>query len=514
MRAARFPINMRFVIPVLLVLGAIPALAERIIPPRNLFRDPQFVREFVGSYGFISDIEPRVTEAESRQLVKLRELFEAGKFGEAEQSLVRFIKETEAPAEGATNADGTPKQPEEISAAMVFVLGNLYFSAGRTDEARRAFIEALRRFPKFRRAHVNLGYLYVSKEDFDKAMSHFQQAISLGEGNPRVFGLLGYAYLLKKNPLAAENAYRQAYLLDPKAKDWKIGLAQALMQQEKLTEATAMLGTLIEEYPEDRELWLQQTNALLGQERKMEAAVNLEILRMKGLASEAELTLLGNLYMDQDEPQLALYAYLAAMDKADKLDIAKTLKSARILSDYGYPEKAESFVARLRARTGGSLSEEEQTELELVEVKIARAAGEMGRVGEILEALAERDPSNAEVLLELGRHYDMLAKTEEDEARRDGYLAEARVKLRLATGMDEVAYSANLALGQLYVRERQYLKAMPFLQKSLELKPGDSLKTYVSRVRRAADREQQRIEQEEAERAKKEAETENKESTE
>jgi tetratricopeptide (TPR) repeat protein len=489
-----------------LALATGSAAAEKIIPPSNLFRDPQFVREFVGSYGFHSEVEPKVSPEESRVLVKLRELFEKGRFKEAETELVRFIKQVEAPAPDATNEDGTPIEPGEISPAMIFVLGNLYFSADRGEEARRAFLEAIRRFPKFRRAHVNLGYLYVSKEEFDKAMRHFQEAISLGEGNPRVFGLLGYCYLLKNQALAAENAYRQAYLLDPESKDWKLGLAQALIQQENLAEATALLGTLIERYPADRQLWLQQTQALLGQEKKMEAAVNLEILRMKGLADESDLTLLGNLYMDQGEPQLALFAYLAAIEKSDDLKIDEALKSAKILNDYGYPEKADQFVTRVRSLAGDDLSEENRVEIRLVEVGIARTAGDLDKVGQLLEDLLARDPANAKVQLELGRHYDTLAKQEEDDEKRRELIAKAKTKLQVAGGMDEVAYEANLALGQLYVRERQYVQGLPPLERALQLKSNDNLKSYVAKVQRAADRQQQREEREAAEREAKEAE--------
>jgi tetratricopeptide (TPR) repeat protein len=486
--------------------AATSAVAEKIIPPSNLFRDPQFVREFVGSYGFHSEVEPKVSPEESRVLVKLRELFEKGRFKEAETELVRFIKDTEAPGPDMTNADGTPVEPQEISPAMVFVLGNLYFSADRSEEARRAFLEAIRRFPKFRRAHVNLGYLYVSKEEFDKAMRHFQEAVSLGEGSPRVFGLLGYCYLLKNQPLAAENAYRQAYLLDPESKDWKLGLAQSLVQQAKLEEATALLGTLIERYPSDKQLWLQQTQALLGQEKKMDAAVNLEILRMKGLAGEADLTLLGNLYMDQGEPQLALFAYLAAIEQSDDLKIDEALKSAKILNDYGYPEKADQFVNRVRSLAGDNLSEENRVDIRLVEVGIARTAGNLERVGQLLEDLLSRDPANAKVQLELGRHYDTLAKQEEDEETRRGLVVKAKTKLQVAAGMDAVAYEANLALGQLYVRERQYLKGLTALERALQAKPNDNLKSYVAKVQRAADRQQQREEREAAEREAAEAE--------
>ncbi|MCU0794869.1 MAG: tetratricopeptide repeat protein [Akkermansiaceae bacterium] len=484
-------------------LGA-PAMAEKIIPPSNLFRDPAFVQDFVGSYGFHSEVEPKVSTAESRELLKIQELFEAGKFIEAEQSLVAFIKETEAPTD-------PEKQPQKISAAMVFVLGNLYFSADRPEEARRAFLEAIRRFPKFRRAHVNLGYLYVSKEEFDKAMGHFQEAIGLGEGNARVFGLLGYCYLLKQQAVAAENAYRQAYLLDPTSKDWKLGLAQALIQQENFTEASSLLGTLIEENPEDAQLWLQQTQALLAQERKMEAAVNLEILRMKGQAGISELNLLGNLYMDQGEPQLALFAYLAALEKSPTLDVDMALKSAKILNDYGFPDKAAAFVAQVRSKGGESLAADDKVRIDLIEVRIARADGDLARVGALLEDLLKRDPANGEVLLELGKHYDNLAKEEEDEEKRRGYLVQAKSRLQVAAGREgEIGYGGNLALGQLLTRELDYIKAMPYLEKALEMKPNDNLKSYVGKVRRAADRQQQREDREAAERALKDKEREEK----
>ncbi len=482
----------------LLAAAVLPASADKIIPPSHLFRDPKFVKDFVGSYGFLSDVEPKVSADEQALLVKVRELFDKSQFTAAEQEIVRFIKEVEAPSD-------PEKQPGEISAAMVFVLGNLYFSADRTEEARRAFLEAIRRFPRFRRAHTNLGYLYISKNQLQEAMPVLQKAIELGETSPRVYGLLGYCYLQGKNALAAENAYRQAYLLDPSSRDWKLGLTQALMLQDKLPEASSMLDTLIAENPEDRQLWLQQANALLGMEKKMDAAVNLEVLRLKGMASENELNLLGNIYMDQGEAQLALFAYLDALDKAPKLDVARALKSARILNDYGYPEKAEAFVEKVAQI--GSLGDRDRMDLDLVRVKIAQSSGDTVKTGTLLNDLFARDPGNGEVLLELARHYDSLAKEETDEAKRAEQLGEAKVHFKLALEKESVAYPANLGLGQLLVRERQYSEGLPYIQRALALKTGDktSLEQYLSRVRRAADRETQRKEREAAERAEAEA---------
>lgn len=456
-------------------------LAEVITPPANLFRDPKFVREFVGSYGFLSEVEPKVSPDEQVALATIRNLFENSKFREAELELGRFMQETEQPSD-------PKKAPAEISPAMIFVLGNLYFQANRTDEARRAFLDAIRRFPRFRRAHTNLAYLYISKNQTDEAMPMLQKAIELGESSPRIYGLLGYCHLLKKNALAAENAYRHAYLLDPSSRDWKLGLAQALMAQEKFPEAANLIATLIEENPNDKQLWLQQTNAFLAMERKEDAIVNLESLRLKGIAEEANLNLLGNLYMDGNQPQLALLAYLAAMEKSSVLDIPRALKSARILNDYGSPEKAEAFIARIRDKAGDKLAAPDQTALLLAEARVSQSLNQQQRTGALLDELVQLNPADGEVLLELARHKDRLSREEKDEDKHASLVTEAKTHYQLAARNDAVAYAANLALGQMLVRERRYPDALVHLQLALGLKKSESLEQYTSRVRRAADR--------------------------
>ncbi|MCJ7797640.1 MAG: hypothetical protein MUQ56_12930, partial [Thermoleophilia bacterium] len=49
-------------------------------------------------------------------------------------------------------------------------------TADRADEARRAFLEAIRRYPRFRRAYTNLGYLYISKNQNKEALPMLQKA--------------------------------------------------------------------------------------------------------------------------------------------------------------------------------------------------------------------------------------------------------------------------------------------------------------------------------------------------
>jgi tetratricopeptide (TPR) repeat protein len=467
--------------------------APDLILPQHLFQQPNFAKEFVGSYGILSDVEPKVSDAEQQLLGRLQTLFSESKFKDAENLLVAFIKEVEKPTDPERAAG-------EISPALVFVLGNLYFQSERLDEAKRAFQEAIKRFPKFRRAHTNLGYVAISTNKVDEALASFQKAVGLGETSPRVMGMLGYCYLAKQNPLAAENAYRQAYLIDPDSSEWKLGLAQSLLMQEKFAEAASMFGVLIRENPQDKQLWMRQTSAWLALDRKEEAILNLETLRLMGLADENNLNLLGNIYLDQAQPKLALDAYSAAMDRAATLNIAQALKSAKILNDFGFSEQSAELLKKIRT-AAPKLMGAERLLLDLTEVKVARALKKNAEALAILKQLAADVPGNPEVMLEIGKHYDMVARDEVDEEKAKLAVAEAKTHYQLALANDTTAQQANLAFGQLLIRENRPQDALIYLEKALQLKKSEPLEQYISRVRRAADREKVRKDREEAQRA-------------
>jgi tetratricopeptide (TPR) repeat protein len=142
-------------------------------------------------------------------------------------------------------------------------------------------------------------------------------------------------------------------------------------------------------------------------------------------------------------------------------------------------------------------------DLDLVRVKIAQTAGDSDQVGTLLRDLFARDSANPEIRLELAKHYDNLAKNGTDETKRVADLGEAKNYFKFALESPTVAYQANLGLGQLFVREKQYTDSLAYIERALSLKTGDksSLEQYLSRVRRAADRETQRKEREAAERA-------------
>ncbi len=481
-----------FILSTIAIVNADPI---RLSP--SFFKTQEFKKSFVGSYGFLAPVEPKVSRAESELLVKVRELFDTSQFARAESELKRFITTND----GTQDAEGNKKS---VSPAMVFVLGTLYNQSGRLDDALRAYKEAIRRYPNFRRAHTNLAFLYVKQEKLDKALPHLQKALELGDNSHRVYGLIGYAYLSDNNPVAAESAYRQAILLNGAEKEWQKGLAQTLILQEKFEESVAMLGSLIKEDPNNKNYYLQQTNALYEMDKKMEAAAVMEELRLRGMADANDLNQLGKIYINLDQPQLALFAYLAAIDAQKVFNPKTALESATILVEYGFPEKASTLVQKIRSTGVDQLTEAHEVQVYLVELKVAKASGKTETVGKILETLLSIDSANGEILLEKGDYHVLLAENADTDDERIKQQGLASSQYKLAARDPQHSYQANISLARQSIGNRDYITGLAFLEKAYELKSSENLKSYVKQIKRVATRQKQKEEKLKAERAAKE----------
>ena len=422
---------------------------------QSFFKDPKFIESFVGSYGALPQVEPKVSEEENQLLADIGELLQSDRKAAAARLLQSLHSKS--------------------SPALIFILGNLYFQDGNLPAAEKAFNMALERHPPFRRAHKNLALLHVQKNDLDSALAPLQKAIQLGESDSRSFGLLAVCYMNKEQFVAAEAAYRQAFLLDPENKDWKTGLVNALASLNKYGEAAAMLDALIKEEPENSSYIDLQANCYLGMQQPLKAATNFEILRHLGKATDRTLDLLGNIYLDQKLFIPALGAFIAAADASDGADFDRSLNTAKILSDYGALGEAEKYIGTIRDTS--ALSPEQLIALDTIRAKVLRAQDRGEEAAALLTSLVERDPLNGEALIELAKHNE-----------RSDDIAKAKFYFDRALKVQSVAYRANLDYGKMLVRQGDAAEALPKLRRAQEIKPSDGLERYVRQVERAARR--------------------------
>ena len=91
-------------------------------------------------------------------------------------------------------------QPQS-SAALDFILANLYFQEGDLKNAEINYKKATRKFPNFRRAYKNLGLVQVQAGNYKAAVKTISKAIELGDVDGRSYGSLGLATSLKNSTI-------------------------------------------------------------------------------------------------------------------------------------------------------------------------------------------------------------------------------------------------------------------------------------------------------------------------
>jgi tetratricopeptide (TPR) repeat protein len=419
----------------------------------QLWSDPTFVNEFLGSYGFLAGAEPQISDDEK----------------EALRNLIDLIKASPKAAIQALE----PQITKSSSAAFDFILGNLYFQDGNLTKAEQYYGNAVVKHPDFRRAYKNLGLVQVQNGDFDKAIKTISKAMELGEVDGRSYGLLGYGYLTQERYYPAEAAYRQAILMQPDVTDWKVGLARCLLETERYADAIALFDTLLLDEPNNADYWLLQANAYLGKGESLTAAKNLEIVRRMGAADLSTLTLLGDIYMNNQSPDLALEAYLAATKVATTHDSKALLRAAELLTRSSNYEQAKQIITQIRNQL--SLTETEELSLLTLEAKIARAEGNGDAAVELLNKIVEHDALNGEALIELANFY-----------ADQGDIAKAINRYQQAEKIEAFERDALIAHAQTRVRNGEYQEALPLLRRALQLKSDSNLEDYAQRVEKAA----------------------------
>ena len=192
-----------------------------------------------------------------------------------------------------------------------------------------------------------------------------------------------------------------------------------------------------------------------------------------GAADLGTLTLLGDIYMNNNSADLALEAYLAAADQATAVDSQALLRAAELLTRSGNYEQSKTIIARIREKI--QLAEGDDLKLLTVEAKIARAEGNDEAAVELLTKIVERDALNGEALIELANFY---ADT--------GDMAKAITRFQQAEKIEAHERDALVAHAQARVRNGDYKEALPLLRRALQLKSDSNLEDYAQRVEKAA----------------------------
>lgn len=420
----------------------------------SIWNDPDFARRLVGSYGFASDAEPRMTPEEQ---VTYRE------------KVVPLLRDD--PKKALPVLQGMVKPG--ASAVFDFTLGNIYFQNEDLTNAIKHFEGALAKFPDYRRAQKNLAFAMVRQGRYNEAIQPLTRTISLGGADGKVFGLLGFAYMNQNRFASAEAAYSQAMVFEPENLDLKLGLVKCSVGAGNFDRALALLDELLKQYPTKENLWTLQANIYIQKEQPAKATISFEILRRLGKATPQNLYLLGDLYLSQECRELALSAYVEAMEKDGGQNPAKALRAAQILVGRNAYDEARAMFPKIRG--GGNLAGADELKLLKLESKVAMATGAGSEAIKVLEQIIERNPLDGEALLLSGDYYAKNDQREKADSRFDS-----------ASKLQGFEADAFLKRAQLLVQSQKYAQALELLHKAQKLKPRDNVQRYLDKVEQLA----------------------------
>ena len=444
-----------FLFLVIVPVFAVSANAPSFELTKDFWNNPTFVRSFMGDYGFRTEIEPRISKAES---FIIREVI-----AKSENQLEEAIAYLEE------------KLDEDSSAALDFALGTMFYQSNRLSRSSQSYAKAIKKFPSFLRAHKNLGLVNVSLGNLQLATDHLAKAISLGENDGSTFIALGYCHLSLGRLVSAENAYRMGLLLFPESKDGLNGLIKCLDQAGRYDEALNLLEELLESNPENPRYLQARASALGSLGKEKEAAVTLDLLRRMGELKTSELIVLGDLYHNLNLYDLSLDAYQEALASSNKLSLSQYIRVAQTLIQRSSYQEGFSYLEKIENEFGDGRSKEEQKKINLLKAEVLQATGKNKEATDLLTEIVSEHPLEGRALIQLGQ----LAW----KARNLEY---AIIQFERAAKVDEFENPALIEHARLLVSMRKYNEAATLLERALSLKPEKRVEKYLNAINNLA----------------------------
>ena len=419
---------------------------------KDFWNNPNFVRSFMGDYGFRTEVEPRISKNE--QLI-LREVI-----AKSENQLDDAILYLE------------DKIDNKSSAALDFALATMYYQRGRLTMSSQPYQNAIEKFPSFLRAYKNLGFVKLNLNQFDDAAHKLSRSISLGESDGVTYIALGYCYYTLQKFISAENAYRMGVLLFPESKDATNGLVNCLIATERFHEALALLDELLIKDPENIFSHRARAATLQGLNREKEATVALETLKRMGNLNSEDLIRLGDLYHNLELYEMSFENYKKAIKQNKVLPISRYIRVASTLIKRGSFEECFFYLEKIENEFKSSFSSENEKSVLLLKAEVLKATGKPLQSIEILRTLVEKYPLEGKALIMLGQN----AWKQKDFVLADLYFERA-------AKIPEFETQALIEHSRMLVDSRDFEKAVRLLEKAQAIEPQARVEKYLQSIR-------------------------------
>ena len=262
--------------------------------------------------------------------------------------------------------------PTANDSSVLILRGRARLGLGRFDEAREAFLEALRVTPNNADARIGLAIAAFGLNNVKEAQQLVDEGLEQDPQNYLGWMLKGEIAMSLYNAVAAQAAFEQALAIVEDDLPARLSVVQSLLVQGKFEQASADLGVLLEENPRNPGL------LLLSAQNELTGNNNID-------AAEEALTIALN-RSPEDTSCLLLMGWVMLM-KGDLENALENLNAHQVLLP------ADPAGAKLLAF-------------------VLQRRGELLRGIEVLQRAVDKSPEDIELVSMLGNAYLQVGEQE------------------------------------------------------------------------------------------------------
>lgn len=156
----------------------------------------------------------------------------------------------------------TIQQPTLVELSDDFQLGNAAMVRKDFDQALEHYYQYVAKHPDVAKGYVGLGYALLEQGQWAEAIKILHQAICIDGSNAGSYFMLGRAYLQQNEPLAAEQAWTNAHLLDPDLEQLYGDYCLLLFAHGKIAEALSLMEVGVTRFPQNSQFHFYLGNLL------------------------------------------------------------------------------------------------------------------------------------------------------------------------------------------------------------------------------------------------------------
>ncbi|REL26906.1 hypothetical protein DXX93_10215 [Thalassotalea euphylliae] len=358
---------------------------------------------------------------------------------------------------------------EQASAAMAYLLGQLALQQQQFQVATKYFEQAIKKQTGYGKAHHGLALAKLQLKQYTSASAHLVEAMQLGVKDAQLYSYLGYSYIQANNFHSAVVAYQQAKLLAPDDNQVNQSLLYAYSQAGQTQAALSLLTQMLNQEPNNADLWLHRANVLLVKQQYQRAIASLETAirldKKKHVPTSADnIALTAQLQLQYGSIARAEHLYQQiwrehanpelVIDAVEYLLAKQQLNSASKL--LGQINKGQS-------KTSKSLSSQQQSQLAYLNGKVQLAKGKRVKADKYFQQALALNAVNGQALLASAQL-----------KRRAGQSHQAQMLLLRAANLDEFKLNALTEHADLMMTLGRYRKALELLQQALDFAPSES----------------------------------------